>query len=325
MNLFLLALLPFAAQAEQKCYTGTMPGPEGKDLTKDDLLAAMHPMLGAAFGNVVLSEPGLKEFMKTRGTCQLDCLQQVVKPTMSTLYGKMGKELMSDAGKEMGIEAITGAVRACYPSPPRAAIKEVATQIINGMGKPVTKNPADFPMGNTCKNAGHEDDFPLKQVLGAFKDAFQQVAKANPKVLEFFQTKAMDCQFPCLDATVPVAMKTLFLTDQSAKQVRMDAVTGAMHACFPGVPSHEIGILVKKTVGVMEKAQSTATLRLYASKWLIKDGSFNFFPLLSMVTAAAIMLFSAGVALGRVWKRSAHRQIPQSQDEEGLIEMQHPE
>jgi len=313
MKLFLLALLPFASEAQNpKCYTGDLNG-----VTKDEFLAGMHDLLGVAFVGVVNDVPKLAEFLKTRGNCQAQCLEKVMKPAMATVYGKMGKKLSSHEGKEMAIEAITGAIRACYPSPPRKEIKKLATAVADGMGETPKAN-AEFPQGVKCKNAGHESDFPMDDVLEAFGDAFQKVASKYERVKKFFSEEALDCQFPCLEQTVPLTMKTLFLTDQQDKEVGIDALTGSMHACFPGVPSKEIRQLVTETVSVLQNAGADAQTRLYATK-LIKFGSSNFFPLCGLVTAMTLVLFFAGVAVGRRWKRSGARVV--DDDQVGLMEL----
>jgi len=303
MKFFLIALLPFASQAEQaKCFSADIKTPDGASMTKDELLGMMNEMLGAAFVSVVDDVPKIKEFFKTRGNCQAECLQKVIQPALGVVYGKMGEKLMSEEGKNMAIEAITGSIRACYPSPPRSEIKKLATAAANGMGAP-PKEGVGFPEGVKCANAGHESDFPMDDVLKAFGGAFEKTVNKNAKIKDFFENKALQCQLPCLEQSMSLTMKTLFLTDQQDKDVAIDALTGGMHACFPGVPSEEIEKLVVEVVGVLEASMKDASLRLYATN-LIKFGSSNVFTLCGLVTSVTLVLFSAGVAVGRRWKRS---------------------
>lgn len=316
MKLLLLAVLPFASHANPKCYTGDVKTPDDKVISKDEFLDVMHMLLGASIMNVIKDEPQLEDWMKTRGTCQESCLESMMKPAMATVYGKMGKDLFTDDGKQMGIEAFTGGFRACYPSPPRSEIKKLAETVFEGMGNP-PKEGADFPQGETCENAEHEDDFPLKEVTTAFKDAFGEVVQKKPDVMKFFEEKALACQLPCLSETVPLAIKTLFLTNQDDKNAMSGSITGAMHACFPGVPSSAIESLVDETLGSLMKAEEGARLRLYNAK-MIKWGSSNFIPLCGIFTAMTLMLFFAGVAVGRKWKRSSFREVSQD-DQIGLI------
>lgn len=316
MKLFLVAaVLPFMSQAENpKCYTGGVA-----DMTKDEFLDMMHQALGASVVNVVSSVPGLKNFLKTRGTCQAICFESIMKPTMATVLGKMGKKLNSEEGKTMAIEAMTGAFRACYPSPPRDDIKKLATEFADSMGQP-PKESAEFPQGVTCENQEHANDFPQDEASDTFKDTFEKVISAKPKVLKFFQTKALNCQFPCLEATIPITLKTAFLTGKfSDRKLMTDALTGSMHACFPGVPSHAIRELVSEVLGELMKVPAAAASRLYASN-MIKWGSSNFFTLCGIFTASTLLLFSAGVTVGRLWKRSSCRQVT-PEDSVGLIEI----
>jgi len=338
MNLFLLALLPFAAQARKKvfnqtCYTGSITGSDGNSYTKDQVLAFITQTVYVSFDNVAEDDPEFNAFLKTRGTCQVrPCLVDVVKATMDTLYGKMGPLLFdqsSKAGDKMAIEALTGAVRACYPSPPRSKIKKVATKIVKALGQPAQEG-GEFPQGVPCVNAERENEYPLQEVLQAFDAAWAQEAPKDKFIMDFFKRKAKDCQFPCLHTTIPTTALTLFLTGVTSDLVAGDAITGAFHACFPGVKSSRIQKLVKATIKKMNTAEETARLRLYISSWFIKDGSFNFFPVLSMVTAVALMLFFAGLALGRVWKRPAHRLlVVEEEDDQSLTEARnlqlHPE
>jgi hypothetical protein len=211
MMLLFLAVLPFASQALE-CYTGTiMMG--GQELTKDDLMKKIGPLLGASMVSTIDENPKLKAFMDTRGQCQV----------------RKGK----------------------------------------------------------C------------------------VGNAMPE-------KAKECQGPCLE-TVPLSMKTLFLTDQQDDQIGSEAITGAMHACFPGIPSGEIESMVKQTVEVLQHAQEVATTRLYTTNMMKLASSYSFFPLCGLVVAMSLMLFSAGVAVGRRWKRSPYREVEEGQQETLIV------
>lgn len=157
MKLFLLALLPFASQAgNPKCYTGTVKA-NGKEMTKDDLMKDLGPVFDASIVSTIHSSKDLEDFMKTRGQCQAACLGDMMEQGVSTLYGKLGKDLF--AKDDLAIEALTGAFRACYPSPPRAEIHELAAKLLENLGKPPAEDHS-FPQGVKCKNAEHEDDSP---------------------------------------------------------------------------------------------------------------------------------------------------------------------
>lgn len=305
MKLFLLALLPFASQAgNPKCYTGTVKA-NGKEMTKDDLMKDLGPVFDASIVSTIHSSKDLEDFMKTRGQCQAACLGDMMEQGVSTLYGKLGKDLFDE--KDLAIEALTGAFRACYPSPPRAAIHELAAKLIENLGKPPAEDHS-FPQGVKCKNAEHEDDFPMSETLKAFGDAFEAVISNHTQAKKFFSEVAKDCQLSCIKKTVSLSIKTLFLTDQRDPKVGADAITGAMHACFPGVPSEDIHQLVDATIDVLDHAQDAATTRLYATN-MMKRGSYSFLTSASLVTAMSLVLFSAGTAVGRRWNRFPDREV----------------
>lgn len=321
MKLCLLVLLPLACQAANpKCYTGTVKGPGGKQVTKDDLMESLGPVVGASVVKTLNSSPELKAFMKTKGNCQASCLGATTEQAFSTLYGKLGKDFFADASGPIVIEALTGAFRACYPSPPRAALKELATRIFKGFSAPPPTKELAFPKGVKCANAGHEDLFPTKQVVDQFGEAFSGVVNKDKDVKKFFEEIAKACQLPCLEKTVTVAMKTLFLTGQKDEKIGISAITGAMHACFPGVPSKEIRPLVEATVKVLTGAVAKATTKLYAADMVTSDmvtsNSYNFFALGGLATAICLALFSAGTVVGRRWNRSSL--IAVEQDEQSL-------
>merc|ERR1712224_310525 len=113
---------------------------------------------------------------------------------------------------------------------------------------------ATFPRGVNCTNQGHEDDFPTADFLKSFEYVLFKVIKKKPDLHKYFQTQAKDCQMDCLEKTVPISAMTLFLTGNEDGEAAVDALTGAIHACFPGVPHEDINTLVSVTKDVMESA-----------------------------------------------------------------------
>jgi len=208
-----------------------------------------------------------------------------------------GKDIMSE--DDTVIEGFTGAFRACFPSPPREEIKKLSTAIVKGMGK--SKGKGKIPELKPCKNQAAADDFPLDQVMQEFGSAFEKVISANPQAVEFFTKVAKDCQLKCVEKSVPLAIKTVFLTGADPDEVADEAITGALHACFPGIPSEEIKRVVDATISTAKAADADARLRLYTMKMAKPLVALGFFPLCGIVTAISLMLFSAGMAMGRRW------------------------
>lgn len=315
MRWICFTLLPFLSHADSssECYTGTITvGTE--TLTKDDILAWIFPQVVASVLAVTNADPELANFLKTRGNCQIQCLESVMKASAATLYGKLGEEFLSHEPhvQEIVIEAVTGAFRACYPFPPREEALKVAEAIVVGIG---VHPPTDktFPAGVACKNQGREDDFPLHEFLNAFEDTFGQVMATKPELHKFFISEAKDCQQKCLEETVPMSVMTLFLTDKHNDDVGVDAVTGAIHSCFPGVPEDDINQLVTDTTAVMLNAEQNALQRLqydlnkpniHYNPEGLEPGSSGF-PIVSFITAVSLAL-CAGIGIGRQMRKAPY-------------------
>lgn len=295
------------ASATQQCFTGIVHHAD-VTYTKDDVLEQLWPEVGAAIIGVANTDAKFKAFLKTRGTCQMSCLEDTLMPALETIFGKLGGDLFSKTSNTHHLidEALTGAFRACYPAPPLEEIAAVAARIREHIGR-VEETRQGFPQGVACVNEGKDDEFPVNDFLKKFKATFMKTVAKNPEMQTFFDTKAKDCQLTCVDKTVPAAAKTLFLTDNKDDVKGVDALTGAIHACFPGLPHEDINSLVAATKEVMDASQDAARLRLYANN-MVKSGSFSFFPLFGLVTAMSLLLFFTGVAVGSRWKRSSVRE-----------------
>lgn len=236
----------------------------------------------------------------------------VMKPTLETLYGKLGKEFVrrdKDHINDLFVEALFGAFRACYPHPPRAEVRQVAEVIVAGIGTiPASKNL--FPAGVNCPNEGREDDFPLADFLQSFEYTFFKVLENQPEMQKYFDTEAKDCQKTCLEKTVPASAMTLFLTDNANDDAGIDALTGAIHACFPGVPHEDINLLVSDTKNVMEtdvhRAEAMAEAENGTGGFVWTYFNFTFF-----VVTLAVVLAGAWVAVSR-WQNSSRRKYYQA-------------
>jgi len=320
----LLSFVPQAMSDDQKCFTGTVLT-DDTTLTKDEILNKLWPGVGAAIVAEANANEKFNTFLKTRGVCQMDCLSSALMPTIATLYGKLGGNLLNHDANTLFLidEALTGAFRACYPAPPLEEIKEVASKIRANIGM-VPETTQGFPNGVACANKGSEDEFHAHEFMEKFKAAFKQSVEKNAEMKKFFETVAKDCQVGCLDKTVPASALALFLTANHDEDKIVDALTGAIHACFPGVPHEDINALVADTKSLMVGAQDAARLRLYSSKMpLVSTGSmtFSFFaPLCGVMTAAGLLLFVAGVGVGRRCKQGPRSQV--EGDEVALMESQ---
>lgn len=318
MKLCLIALLPFTFQADsgrhriQHCYTGAIKIGE-HTFTKEDVMAALELQVNASVTTVANGDQKLADFLKTRGNCQADCLRMVMVPTLSTLYGKLGKEFIKRHKKRVQdtfIEALFGAFRACYPHPPREEIRKIAERIEAGIGRAPISLQKKFPEGVKCQNQGHERDFPLTDFLRSFDESFVKVMEKRPEMQKVFHTQAKDCQRSCLETTVPISVLTFFLTGSEDVDAGVDSLTGAIHACFPGVPHEDINALVSETKQLMKSAEATAETNLSQEARSFFD-SMSFealcaFASLSGVVAAVIVY--GAMAVGTRFKHAVVRQ-----------------
>eukprot|EP00746_Dinoflagellata_sp_MGD_P138774 gnl/MRDRNA2_/MRDRNA2_72359_c0_seq2.p1 gnl/MRDRNA2_/MRDRNA2_72359_c0~~gnl/MRDRNA2_/MRDRNA2_72359_c0_seq2.p1 ORF type:complete len:398 (+),score=64.86 gnl/MRDRNA2_/MRDRNA2_72359_c0_seq2:168-1361(+) len=261
MKLFLFAVLPFTSRANwhQVCYSGKITiGNE--TWTQHDLMNALHPQVNEAIVEIANHDEALMQFLTTQGECQIDCLEVVMQPTFTTLYGKLGQDFYSHHKKhiqEIFIEALSGAFTACYPHPPRDEVRKVAESIIAHIGYAPPAHHT-FPPGVPCPYEGYEHDFPLNDFLQSFEVTIMQVMQQKPGMAAFFDEQAKDCQKTCLSGVVPVSAMTLFLTNTDDPAAGIDALTGAIHACFPDVPHEDINMLVSETKDVMDDAEAAA-------------------------------------------------------------------
>lgn len=311
MKSFLLILVSFASQGNSSppCYSGNIK--IGNDTwTKDDIMAASWPQVTTSVLRVANGDPDLAKFLATRGNCQADCLGVVMPPTLSTLYGKLGEDFVAldqQHIQDMFVEALFGAFRACYPHPPRAEVRKVAEAIVANIGSATSSTDA-FPAGVNCSNEGHEDDFPLNNFLKSFESTFSLVVSKNPEMKKFFDTIAKDCQKTCVQSTVPATAMTLFLTNNDDEAAGVDALTGAIHACFPGVPHQDINELVSDTKDLMSRAEAAAEDVEREMDGQANSG-WSFFSLCFLAIAVAFGVFGAGVIVSQHLKSGGGRTI----------------
>jgi len=257
----------------QQCYTGGFGGDSPK-ITKSDIVNMILQQLQASANTVMESNIGFKSFMESRKQCQHDCFKTVLRASVSTLAGKIGKEILSStkAVQDLANKAITGAFKACYPSPPRAEVMKMVDAVTTNMGKSKSDaEPPPFPEGLKCEGPADspgltEEDF-LKGFLPQLGQAMETAAVNSPGVLELFGTKAKDCQKKCMETTLTAAAKNLFglgrITDSEADiSFGSEAFTGALKACFPGEPRDDVKAFVEEVAnsfrgGAPKKDDST--------------------------------------------------------------------
>lgn len=299
---FLLAVLFLPAWADQTCYSGTLKGPDGKEFSKGDFVQLAGSLVTATVMKFYHHNSMLKQFLDTRGQCQHDCTDTMIPAALEVLYGKLGQDVMSNDPeiKALAVQSLTGAFRACYPSPPRAEVLEFMTKVVADVGKvPPSSNPADVPAAVVCPNKDNIADFHVNEFEEDFEAALLKMIKSTPEAKEFFDNVAKDCQMDCLHKTIPMSAKTMFMAGIDDEAKAKDAMTGAIKACYPGLDVEIVRTLVAGAAKVMDDQSSSARLRLYNTKMLKPLNALGFLPLCGIAAALSLSLFMAGIAVGR--------------------------
>merc|ERR1719420_1983618 len=114
-------------------------------------------------------------------------------------------------------------------------------------------------------------------------------------------THTKDCQETCILKATPEAVFTIFMTDNRDRRQDIDAITGALHACYPGIPQKMVRKVVDEVRVVLEKAQAEAYSRLYLRKipllhLMTSKPAISLYGLAAMVALATFFL---GLRMGR--------------------------
>merc|ERR1719253_215777 len=162
--------------------------------------------------------------------------------SIETLYGKLGAAIVSPESKSLAIESLTGAIKACYPAPPRQAVLDIATKVVAQIGKDVVMESPSFGLVKSCPNAGKGGKVfwghDMPKFKGAFKTAWQELLSNNENARKAFETSAKDCQGDCLTKAIAKAAFTLYESDRQPhldSDMYIESFTGAVKMCYPGV------------------------------------------------------------------------------------------
>jgi len=287
-----------AAQKTQKCYDGPLDM-HGHNVTKDQMVEMASGLFFDGAGKVIATHPGFKKFMQSRGQCQVHgCIDKMVPAAVSTVYGKCGKEFMSDKCGKLVVESLTGAFMACFPGSPRGEVHELVGNIIHSFGEGAPKNNSGlFAANPKCPESA--ESFDKDGFAKAFGMALGSLAKKHPEVMKFFAEDALDCQQSCLENTIVLATATLHQTKNEDKEQIIQALTGAARVCFPGQSRQELKALMSATVATFDD-------RLYDTNMQVETTSS--LPMLGAAALLSLVIFFAGAAVGkRVWPSRAGR------------------
>lgn len=293
------------------CYDGPLFPDTGFELTMEKAVKLSKGVVAQSLETIMVNRQDINSFFNSRGWCQFDCVEKVLDTAFNTLYGKLGQQYgYANVGnaKEMFIEVLIGSFQACFPKPSRPDIKYLAETIVDNikMAQETGKVAQfDLPQGTPCKLGGQEDKFPMDDFRMAFAGAIGNVIDRRPGFKRYLQRETKDCQETCIRKTVSRAALTLFLTGNQQHGESIDAVTGALHACYPGIKSTYLMDIVEETADAMQNAQDVASINVLNTKktptsgiWIVTVG-VDSSSVYGLVAAACMLVIVGCVVMAR--------------------------
>merc|ERR1719387_1297529 len=175
---------------------------------------------------------------------------------LRTLFGNVPANSSLDLYKLHTKEAITGAVKACWPSLPHEQVRTLVHGIIELWA---VEDNSPFPFSVKGRPCGNLTSFPVEGFYNFLDSAFAFVMDSDPIVANYFENVASTCQHECKDKTIPLAAATMFRAGtMDNKNLSVDALAGAMKACAPDVPHGQISDFATK---ILE--YRPATMQMY--------------------------------------------------------------
>lgn len=252
---FELSLLSTAALAANPACVDPATEQNGKNL--EQFLTWFNAEVISGWNEVIKNDENFHAWVQKQKTCQHDCMGKVLNQTGYSLWSS--GNAFADEGKAYAEEAITSAMKACYPDVPRDAFQPLTKQVVASMTTSRRLEVLDHPLSWHSLQARVLQEDPLacngpeeKGFLGRkiFLNNFQhkwptafatvQEKKGNEKLKEFFADWAKDCQTECHEAAQQEAMKTLWDDGLAVNGEYMaQALMGAMLTCYPKIPVDE--------------------------------------------------------------------------------------
>jgi len=284
----------------------------GMGHSKEENMKMVHAVMSRALAMTIAEDEEAQTFFMTRKSCQFQCFEQMSITTVSTLYGKLGGDTFMSIPNDDDLinlfyEMLIGTFRACFPAPPRPMIAafvgkligNMKTAMMNGAAPP----PLPMPAPIVCVNELNKDDFPVQQFQESFGMAMGKAIAKDPRLQEYLATKTKSCQEQCAKRAITGSAFTLFLYDAQDGQLIKDALTGAFHACFPGIPPQVCQETVNSAVDSLREGQEVAeeiqAYRVNAKFFKSRKG----LQIIGIAAAGVLMVFMAGCFVGRRVKR----------------------
>eukprot|EP00928_Gymnodinium_smaydae_P011295 TRINITY_DN14187_c0_g1_i1.p1 TRINITY_DN14187_c0_g1~~TRINITY_DN14187_c0_g1_i1.p1 ORF type:complete len:906 (-),score=169.87 TRINITY_DN14187_c0_g1_i1:81-2762(-) len=254
--------------------TSALP-PFNMDLTNS--MNRVLPKVGAALGETRNADPRMQSFLASTKDCQTQCFQFTMPQAIQTLF-------LTGAFNPRNLEqALTGAFRACYPTPPRQdmlifmeKVSARAAQLDQAPGRRLVEALAENVsieaeqllgrrLYGSCANANDAKKY-VDLFMTHFPNAMNHVLSQNAQARQFF-ANAKNCENSCSVEVLRASMSTFYaagLASQPNHQVlATDQITGSMKACYPGLPHDQMQILVQQMLPGLPHPSGSAIGRLF--------------------------------------------------------------
>lgn len=251
------------------------------------------------------------------------CSVRVQRPSLAAL----GKKIASVGAQSLTIKAFAGSFKACYPSPKdHSHVKAFAKKIVSGMGKPMKYPDALFPKAEPCTGVPGQTSEARARFVASFRQRFpaavQEVAQAHPEVHKALASDAKNCQSQCLSTTLSLAVQNLWDSGRFAmsdsEALSIDALTGAVQACFPEVAHHGVNIFVHQVVDALNDDLDFVRLHTASDIGTKEEVAFGSYVLLCTFGVCMISLAAICLVVIR-WKRRAHTETEQEREVTSLL------
>jgi hypothetical protein len=211
-----------------------------------------------------------QKLIEDHDACQWSCFAEMMMVnTLPTFFSAGFANTGDKKVLELGTEAVTGGIKACYPGVPRSealsfaeGVVKLMLQISQGKIKVDDATKAPFDTSKMKKCPGHPEggaeaqkDFLkfVKSLPAAFEEKIKD--KKFKDLSDFLDSESYDCQMKCAFAdqgSISMALQIFWATgkvgESNRKELGVDAITGALKTCYPRVPHDTVKSFVSDAV-----------------------------------------------------------------------------
>lgn len=159
--------------------------------------------------------------------------------------------------------------------------------------------PLDVPL-NVSQCEIPKPYFSEDQFRGTFFPVMSKMASEKKRLLNYLKEETKDCQQACMFTTVARSVYTLLQNNNFDKRQNVDAITGAIQACYPGIsPQFSKGLVRSLVAKAGNNFANTNSSKLYADKSLNLFSSMTSISMYGFFVAATLVVFFASVLVGK--------------------------